>query len=261
MRIIISPAKKMEECTEIFESGALPEYLEKTKVLYKRLSAMTEAELKAVFCANDQITHQNFLRYRSMDVTRTLIPALLSYIGIQYQYMAPQLFSYQEWDYVREHLRILSGFYGILRPDDKITPYRLEMQAKLDVEDAERKTENLYDFWGNSLYRSLIGKEEKPVILNLASKEYSKAIEPYLTPDVRYVTCIFGVLESKEGKTKVKVKATEAKMARGEMVRYMAQNRIEEIEEIKEFSRLGYRYRDDLSDRNNFVYIKQKSAV
>ncbi|MFR3765256.1 MAG: YaaA family protein, partial [[Clostridium] symbiosum] len=177
---------------------------------------------------------------QAMDLDRALTPALLSYVGIQYQYMAPHLFSHGQWEYVKNHLRILSGFYGILRPDDRVTPYRLEMQARLAVDGKK----DLYDFWGSSLFEKLTGKTEEetepgsggkaentPVILNLASREYSKAIEPFLTPDIRFVTCVFGVL--KDGK--VKIKATEAKMARGEMVRFLAENNVTDVEAVRVF--------------------------
>lgn len=265
MKIIISPAKKMEECQDIFEPGRLPEYIERTESLYEKLKSMTEDELQKVFKANDQITRQNFERYRTMDLHRAQSPALLAYVGIQYQYMAPKLFSYAQWEYVKEHLRILSGFYGILRPEDRVTPYRLEMQAKLAVDGAK----DLYEFWGRSLYEAVVQNTrtggidrteiretgtggQRNVILNLASKEYSKAIEPYLTENDRYVTCVFGTRQD----GRIKVKATEAKMARGEMVRFMAEKNIMDIEQIKTFDRLGYRYSETDSDEDTFVYIK-----
>lgn len=175
--------------------------------------------------------------------------------------MAPHLFSHGQWEYVKNHLRILSGFYGILRPDDRVTPYRLEMQARLPVDGKK----DLYDFWGSSLFEELTGKTEEetepgnggkaentPVILNLASREYSKAIEPFLTPDIRFVTCVFGVL--KDGK--VKIKATEAKMARGEMVRFLAENNVTDVEAVKGFSVSGYGYSPEHSEENSFVFIK-----
>lgn len=248
MKIIISPAKKMEECQEIFEPGGFPEYIAQTELLYEHLKAMSESELQELFKANAQITRQNFERYRTMDIRRAQTPALLSYVGIQYQYMAPNLFTYEQWEYVRNHLRILSGFYGILNPDDRVTPYRLEMQAKLSVDGKK----DLYDFWGRKLYEKLT-KDGHGTIVNLASKEYSKAIEPYLTDEDHYITCVFGILQN----GKVKVKATEAKMARGEMVRFMAEGAIKSAEELKTFARLGYRYNTELSDTNNFIYLKE----
>ncbi|MEY8396299.1 peroxide stress protein YaaA [Lachnospiraceae bacterium 45-P1] len=246
MKIIISPAKKMEECQDIFAPGDFPRYLSWTKQIYELLKSMTEEELKQLFKANAQITRQNFERYQTMDLMRALTPALLSYVGIQYQYMAPKLFSNEEWEYVNSYLRILSGFYGILKPSDRVTPYRLEMQTKLSAGGKK----DLYEFWGRKLYDA-IGDS---VIINLASREYSRAVEPYLTRADRFVTCIFG--EYKEDK--VKVKATEAKMARGEMVRYMAQNRIRQPENIKNFDRLGYRYSEALSAEDTFIFIKEE---
>ena len=253
MKIIISPAKKMEECQDIFEPGGLPEYIARTELLYRILSSMSESELQNIFQANDQITRQNFERYQTMDIHRAQTPALLSYVGIQYQYMAPKLFSYGQWEYAKAHLRILSGFYGILRPQDRVTPYRLEMQTKLSADGAK----DLYRFWGRTLYDSLVSDAkndgaEGETIINLASKEYSKSIEPYLTENDHYVTCVFGVLVN----GKVKVKATEAKMARGEMVRYMAEKNVQGTEELKQFDRLEYRYSEEHSDANTYVFIK-----
>ena len=131
MRIIISPAKKMNVDTGSFACEALPQFLPKTEQLYERLRSMSYGELKALWKCNDQIAALNFERLKTMDLRRGLTPAILAYEGIQYQYMSPGVFTYGELDYMQEHLRILSGFYGILRPFDGVTPYRLEMQAKL----------------------------------------------------------------------------------------------------------------------------------
>ncbi|MCI8454062.1 MAG: peroxide stress protein YaaA [Lachnospiraceae bacterium] len=256
MKLIISPAKRMEECDDLFEAGGFPVYLSQAQALCGRLREMTKEELQKLFGANDKITHENFLRYQRMNLTRARTPALLAYIGIQYQYMAPKLFSERQWDYVREHLRILSGLYGILKPDDRVTPYRLEMQAKLSM--GEKR--DLYAFWGDFLYRELTkgqqpGKET--VIVNLASVEYSRAVEPYLAPGVRFVTCVFGTL--KDGS--VKVKATEAKMARGEMVRFLAEREAKEPQTLKEFDRLGYRYEPERSKPDLFVFVKGKDHI
>ena len=152
-----------------------------------------------------------------------------------------------ELRYVEEKLRILSGFYGVLRPMDAVTPYRLEMQAKAAV--AGHK--NLYAFWGDKLYRAV--RDESAVIINLASKEYSKAIEAYLQPEDRYITCVFGELLG----GKVVQKGVYAKMARGEMVRYLAEIGAEQPEELKGFSRSGYVFREELSTETNYVFARE----
>ena len=154
MRIIISPAKKMKVDTDSFPVRDLPAFLAKTELILARLRERSSAGLKALWKCNDQIAQLNVQRLRDMDLKRHLTPAILAYEGIQYRYMAPGVFTEQELAYVQEHLRILSGGYGILRPFDGVTPYRLEMQAKLPVGEAK----DLYAFWGGSLARQLFSE-------------------------------------------------------------------------------------------------------
>ena len=148
-------------------------------------------------------------------------------------------------DYLREHLRILSGFYGLLRPFDGVTPYRLEMQAKLAVDGCR----DLYQFWGDRLARQLAS--EADVVLNLASREYSRAVEVYLPKTVRFVTCAFG--ELKDGK--VVEKGTKCKMARGQMVRWLAENQIKSPEDLQAFDQLGYQFCRSISVGNHTAYL------
>lgn len=248
MRIIISPAKKMNIDTDIFRPSALPVFLEKSQILLDWLCTLSYEEARVLWKCNDNIARLNYQRIRDMDLCRNLTPALISYEGIQYQYMAPEVFTGKEWDYVQNHLCILSGFYGVLRPLDGIVPYRLEMQAKACVNEAK----NLYEFWGNRLYGEVRGKDR--IILNLASKEYSQCIEKYLEPEDVYISCIFG--ELKDGK--VIQKGTQAKMARGEMVRFMAEKGIEDVREIQKFDRLGYGYEAERSSDCEYVFLKRE---
>lgn len=248
MKIIISPAKKMNIENDMIEYRELPIFLERTEDLLSQLQKMTKEELKALWKCNANIADQNYERIQNMKLRECLTPALLSYEGIQYQYMAPTVFETEMLDYVQQHLRILSGFYGVLKPMDGVTPYRLEMQAKLEVD----KMKNLYTYWGESLYTKILDGKSAEVIVNLASKEYSKCIEKYLKPEDTYITCVFG--EKVNGK--VVQKGTYAKMARGEMVRYMAEHQIEEVEEIKHFSRLNYHYYEEGSTTQTYVFLK-----
>ena len=132
------------------------------------------------------------------------------------------------------------------------------MQAKVKLPPdcgSQEGITSLYEYWGDLLYRELV-KEDK-VVVNLASKEYSKAIEPFLTPEITYLTCVFGILEAdKKGRPKVKVKATEAKMARGEMVRFLAERGAEDFETVKQFDRLGFRFSPERSDEKQLVFVK-----
>ncbi len=248
MRIIISPAKKMNRNTDSIPWKDLPVFLDETEVLCRKLQSMSYDELKKLWKCNDQIAEQNVERLKDMNLERLLTPAILAYEGIQYQYMAPGVFTGAALDYVQEHLRILSGFYGVLKPLDGVVPYRLEMQAKLKIEIAR----DLYGYWGNRLAGQIVS--ETDCILNLASKEYSISISRHLPEHVRFVTCIFG--EEKDGK--IIEKGTMCKMARGEMVRYMAENQIQTVEEIKTFDRLGYCYLETQSDEHTYVFLKEK---
>ena len=177
-----------------------------------------------------------------MDLHRNLTPALLAYDGIQYTYMAPAVFEDGEYDYVQEHLRILSGFYGVLKPLDGVVPYRLEMQAKASV-DGYR---DLYDFWGDSLYREVM--DESRILVNLASREYAKSVEKYLQPGDLFITCVFGELEN----GKVVQKGVYAKMARGEMVRFLAGIHAKAPEQMKAFNWSGYSYYEGRSSDREF---------
>ena len=195
MKIILSPAKKMKVLDEGGSFGqsfygveiTKPQYLEKTEEISAWLKGQSYAELKWLWGCSDKIAEQNFNRLAEMDLYRNLTPAVLSYEGLAYQYMAPAVFEDGHFDYVQEHLRILSAFYGVLRAMDGVTPYRLEMQAKAEIgghgsgsgsatvwESADGNiggsagavaegnlsvnisgkpggSSNLYDFWGDAL--------------------------------------------------------------------------------------------------------------
>ncbi len=248
MRIIISPAKQMRTDTDTSICVTLPVFLEKTEILTQWIRGLSYEEQKKLWACNDKIARQNNERFVHMDLRKNLTPALLAYDGIQYTYMAPAVFEDGQYDYVQEHLRILSGFYGVVKPMDGVVPYRLEMQAKAAVSGCK----NLYDFWGDSLYREVL--DDSRVIINLASKEYSKCVEKYLRAEDRFITCVFGEME----KGRIVQKGVYAKMARGEMVRYMAANSVADPEQIKGFDWSGYRFREELSSEKQYVFTREE---
>jgi cytoplasmic iron level regulating protein YaaA (DUF328/UPF0246 family) len=247
MRIILSPAKKMNVDTDKLEYSGLPVFLEQTEKILSWLREQSYSELQKLWGCNEKIAEQNYKRVKEMNLHSQLTPAILSYEGIAFQYMAPAVFEDSSFDYVQDHLRILSGFYGVLKPMDGVTPYRLEMQAKARIDGKK----DLYDLWGARLYKEV--RDESGVIINLASKEYSKCIEKYLKKDDLYITVNFCEMSGE----KLVTKGTYAKMARGEMVRFMAENRIEDPDDIKKFDRLGYVYREDLSGETEIVFLKK----
>ena len=247
MKLIISPAKKMK-----IEDGLAwkdyPVFLKQTETLLEYMQGLSYEEAKALWKCNDQIAALNVERFAGMNVRGDLSPAILSYEGIQYQYMAPGVFERTSLEWIQEHLRILSGFYGVLLPMDGIVPYRLEMQAKVQMPGCR----DLYDFWKDAIYQEVT--KNARVILNLASKEYSKCVEKYLCEKDRFITCVF----AEEVNGKLVQKGTLAKMARGEMVRYLAEIQAEEPEEAKGFARLGFAFREERSGGREYIFVKSK---
>lgn len=246
MKILLAPAKKMNMDTDTLPPEGLPQFLPQTERLLTALQSMSEKELQTLWKCSGKIAQLNIERLKTMDLRQSLTPALLSYEGIQYRYMAPGVMEVCQLEYLREHLRILSGFYGLLRPFDGVTPYRLEMQAKLAVAGAK----DLYAFWGDSLAKQLEGDW----VLNLASKEYSKAVTPYLSEN-SMLTCVFG--EWLNGK--VVEKGTMCKMARGQMVRWLAENGVTSWADIRAFDRLGHRFQPELSTESHYVFLKSSA--
>ena len=184
MKIILSPAKKMITNTDSITPDGLPEFIDKTTEIQKWLKSKSKEELKTIWKCNDKIAEQNFNRLENMDLYHLLTPAVLSYEGIAFQYMAPSVFEDSQFEYVQNHLRILSAFYGVLKPRDGVTPYRLEMQAKVGI----GETTNLYEYWGDL---------------------------------------------------------------------FIAENSIENPEDIKGFKRLGYAFRPDLSSETEYIFERK----
>lgn len=247
MRIIISPAKKMKVDIDSLDYNQVPQFIGDTEILLSYLRTLSYEELKSIWKCSDKIATLNYDRIHNMDLYSNLTPAILSFEGLQYKHMGQNVFETEEFEYLEEHLRILSGFYGIIRPFDGVVPYRLEMQSKLGSEDIN----SLYEFWNEKLAKQLFSESKH--IINLASKEYSKCISKYLDKEVRFITCVFGEIIEK----KIVEKGTLAKMARGEMVRFMAENQIKDVDGIKGFNRLDYTYEDHLSDESTYIFLKK----
>jgi UPF0246 protein EUBREC_1226 len=245
MKIVVSPAKTMIENTDSYIGNSIPTYIDYSRMLLDEIRQKSYEEMKEIWKCNEKIANENFDRFKNMNLQGNLTPAIFSYQGIQYQYMAVNVMESSSLEYIRENLYILSGFFGILRTFDVVSPYRLEMQAKLEIGDCK----NLYEFWGDKIYRKLF--ETGEVVINLASKEYSKIIESYLSKEDKFITCVFA--EKKDGK--IVQKATLAKMARGEMVNFLASNDIQNEEEIKKFDRLGFVFDKGLSNDNRYVFV------
>lgn len=244
MQFIIAPAKKMQIDVDTFAPETWPENLAQTTEILSALRALTPAERKKLWQCSDKLAAASEQQLAQLNLKGPLTPAIIAFVGIQYQAMAPDLFTESALQYIQAHLRILSGFYGALRPFDGIVPYRLEMGSRLAVGHAK----NLYDYWGARLHDQL-DFTQGPVI-NLASVEYAKAIRPYLTPDEAMLDITFGRMVD----GKFKTRATQAKIARGSMVRFAAMNGLTQPEQLKAFDHPHYHYSPSRSTHSEMVF-------
>ena len=225
-----------------------PALISESKKLLEYLKSLSLLDLKDIWLCSDKLASKSYLELSRLNLDNLQSPAILSYDGIAYTYMAPSIFDGEMYNYINEHLFILSALFGALRPSDGVMPYRLEMQAKLDF----LANKSLYEFWGDKIY-NLIHPDDG-VIINLASKEYSDAVRPYVAKSDSFIDINF--VESVNNK--LVTKATFAKMARGEMVRFMAERKIETIEELKGFDRLNFSFRPDLSTATELYFERKK---
>ena len=242
---ILSPAKNMRPAGLKGIALTQPALLERTKQLLPLLQAMEPWELESKLKINPQLAMKAFADFQEFGAPGGESAALLSYRGLAYQNLDAQSLSSAEFAFAGEHIRILSAFYGVLRPGDAIKPYRLEFQCKF-----QPGGKSLYHFWGDSIYRELYSSGD--AVVNLASKEYSKAVSAFLRPGDRFVTCDF--LTFRRGK--LITLAALAKMARGRMARYLIDHRIQEPEGLRGFSWEGYQFSPALSDESNFRFVQ-----
>ncbi len=247
MIVIISPAKKMKDDIAWMDAQGQPILLKDAKQLIKYLKTLTIPQIQKVLMCSEKIAQEAYIQYEKMRVTNIGVPAILSYEGIQYQYMAPDVFTDDQFIYVQKYIRILSGLYGVLKPLDHVMPYRLELHDKIQYQEHH----SLYDFWKYKVYKEIV-KEDKEV-LDLASAQYSKLLYKYQTNKVRIVKCRF--MEENSGICKEK--GVYVKMARGSMIRWLAEENITCLDEVKKFSQDGYLYNEALSSEHEFVYIRK----
>lgn len=248
LRFIISPAKKMRAQDMPPWPAHEPVFLERAADLMRAVQGLSRDEAQALWGCSDRLADLNYERFRTMDLSRDTTAAVVAYEGIQYTHLAPGVMSEEELAWLDEHLRILSGLYGMLRPLDGVVPYRLEMQARLAVDGAR----NLYEFWGDALYETLAA-EGCDAIVNVASVEYARAVTPWARPDGPQVTtCLFGVL--RDGR--LRQPATEAKAARGTFVRWCAERGVRTVNELRDFRERGYELSAERSSDDSLVFVR-----
>jgi len=253
MLIVISPAKTLKSDLTARDDSTKPVFLSKSKKLAAELKNYKPAELSNLMSISAKLAQLNYERYqqwKSPYKNEESFNAIFAFRGEVFNGINIDDFSEEELIYTQNHLRILSGLYGVLRPLDAILPYRLEMGTKLPL--GENK--NLYQFWDNQITKALnkdLKEFKEETLINLASEEYFKSINTDLLK-AKVITPVFK--ENKNGK--YKVISIFAKKARGMMSRFILKNRIENIEDIKHFSEENYFYNDALSTESQIVFTR-----
>jgi len=259
MLTLLSPTKTMDfsAVTEGLDLTT-PRFDGDIDVLMKRCKSLSVDSLRRLMDLSEPLAELNHQCFQEMSwpfTPENAKPCVLAFQGDVYKRLDAATLTKDDLGWAQDRLRILSGFYGLLRPLDLIQPYRLEMGARL----SNNRGKNLYEFWGDRLVESLNREHaERPVaaVLNLASNEYIRAVpRQHLEPPM--VTAVFQ--EIRDGKPRTI--GFLAKKARGMMARYVVRSRIEEPEKLKAFSAEGYGFRSDMSDDDRFVFTRPDSRT
>lgn len=254
MIIVISPAKTLDfDIKNENLPMSEPRFLDKSQEIINEIKKYDSFSLEKLMKISSKLATLNEERFdkwtKSLDTSKQ---CLLAFKGDVYRGMDVMSLSDPEIFYANEHLRILSGLYGVLRPLDGINEYRLEMGTKLNVND----NKDLYEFWGKDLEESLLNElsnHKNKILINLASNEYFKAVEGLKENNqIKVVTPIFKEYRG----DKYKIIALNAKRARGLMTRYIIQNEIEDISEIKKFNLDGYEFNEEMSSDTEYVFTR-----
>jgi len=253
MLIVISPAKRLNEKSKMFEEHSLPRHSGRTRELAEILRGFTAGQLQELMDINPELADLNygrFQQFKSRHHRENSLQALFAFNGDVFLGLRAGDWNKEAVRYAQDHLRILSGLYGVLRPLDLIQPYRLEMGTRLRT----KKGDDLYEFWGDTItnqIRADLRQSGSDILLNLASEEYFKTIDRRKIKG-RVLTANFR--EYRDGK--FKFYPVFGKKARGLMSRYVIENRISDPEELKGFNVENYYFEESLSTENEFVFVR-----
>lgn len=257
MLLLISPAKTLDYDTPANTSvHSQPEFLNDSAELIEQLKTLSPADISSLMSISDKLGTLNsnrFIEWRTPFTPDNSKQAVLAFKGDVYSGMSADTFSEDDLNWANEHLRILSGLYGLLKPLDLMQPYRLEMGTRF----ANQRGKNLYEFWGDKITDKInqeMADQKSPVLINLASNEYFKSVKTKnLTAAV--ITPVF-----KDWKNdKYKIISFYAKKARGMMSAYIIKNRLESPSDIKLFDTAGYAYCAEQSTDNEWVFLRKEA--
>jgi len=253
MKIVISPAKSLDYTSQLpTERATQPVFLEQAELLNAKMATKSKNVIKKLMGISDNLAELNHQRYQDFSIPFTnenARPAVYAFSGDVYIGLDVYSLPEEKLDALQDKLRILSGMYGLLKPLDLMQPYRLEMGTELKI----NRKKNLYGFWGNTLTDALNDElKEDELFINLASKEYFKAIQPKKL-NVPVISPVFK--DYKNGK--LKIISFFAKKARGSMVRYIIDNNIETLEQLKGFNTDGYGFSEEFTvNENEPVFVR-----
>jgi cytoplasmic iron level regulating protein YaaA (DUF328/UPF0246 family) len=250
MLVLLSPAKTLETAPRnAVQAASQPVFLEEAAQLVTSLRALSARQIARLMEVNDDLAALNAERFAAFSTPfhpGNASPALLCFQGEVYRGLDAATLTTPDLEFAQRHVRILSGLYGLLRPLDLMQPYRLEMGLKWGP---DKKTPNLYAFWGDRLARA-VDAEAEGVVLNLASTEYARAVLPHL--QARVITIHFKDRVQDEYKPLM----TYAKHARGEMARFVVRKRIDRPEGVQAFTGMGYGFRPELSAEFEWTFTR-----
>ena len=249
MLAVISPSKTQDFSAPDIQAHTLTRQLHESEVLVNILKQKTQVELSKLMSISEKLAHLNYTRFQDFATPfdfSNAKQALLAFKGDVYTGIDVPNLSKKDLEFAQDHLRMLSGLYGVIRPLDLIAPYRLEMGTRLQ----NPKGKNLYEFWGDKISK-LLNEDESEVIINLASNEYFKGIDQKALK-AQIINIVFKEFKG----DKYKIIGIYAKRARGLMVQYMVKNRIENPQDLKAFSLEDYRFQQDLSDDTTWVFTR-----
>lgn len=257
MLILVSPAKKLSfEPQVVTEVSSKPAHLAQAKQLISQLRKLSPKQIRKLMNVSENLAaevHQYLADWKAKYDTAGAKQALLAFRGDAYLGMDAESFSARDFDFAQEHLRILSGLYGVLRPADLIQPYRLEMGTQLPGKHGK----DLYDFWGDRITNSInkaLADQGDDVLVNLASNEYFKAAHPKRL-DCRVITPVF---QDRNPAGVYKVMSFFAKKARGMMASYLIREQIRDAGGILKFRTAGYKYDRGKSTEDKPVFLRNK---
>lgn len=247
----MSPTKTMIQPSVELKSfeNSKPYFKSKAELINSALRKINKKELQNLMKLSDNLadeTYNNLHKWGNSNNEK--YPAVLTYFGTAFKYLNAQNWSHDTSVYAQNHLMVLSGLYGLLKPYDMVEKYRLEMGLKFNFLDGFK---NLYDFWKQDIINYLTDYKADKIIINLASNEYIKVVNKYQYFD-KIINCTF--LQNSNGK--LKVIANHSKAARGSMAKFILKNKIEITKHLKEFNDLGYIYNNDISENNKLVFIR-----